>query len=530
MEMKKDQAKKGKKKWVVLIVLGAIAVVLGVGAVIGLRYVDRILKQPETLFEADASTPIPQNTAIAPAFPIPTDAAGSDRSPQTGTEKPVLPSADVSEEEAQTGIVNIMLMGIDAYEDGATTSGSMPHTDSMMVIAVNFDEGTVDLITLPRDTFTTIPGHSGFYKLNGVFNVGLNGKFKTTGKSDDLKDGFLLTCRTAEEWLGGISIPYYYGVDFQAVEDIVDAIGGIDYDVDQAFRSMSGRRSYGVGMHHLDGDAVMGYLRIRQSADGLDSSRTARQRRMMVAIFKKLKNEGKLSQIPSLISAANSGVYTNTTLGQTAALVNFAANLDTDKIRTRAMSGDIGTIETYWRFAYVDQQNRIDLIREVYGVDVAPVITCSRQYERWLNRIGFATIKRIHQIEKVLTVVQERKDAGETFTDEQIDLYVACYTDYTALRDAYLRYSDELGLIYIDSPWREHKEKLGSWTDEEKQRDKQISEQETAYYGDLVTLSENAHTSLLKLAESIGYRKVDWSLNDRWYADPDVNEVYVNFG
>lgn len=527
--MKKDQTKTGKKKWVVLIVLGAVAVVLGVGAVIGFRYVNRILKQPETVFQADTSTPIPQNTAIAPAFPIPTDAAENDRTVGTETEKPELPSSGITEEQ-QTGIVNIMLMGIDAYEDGGTTSGTVPHTDSMMVIAVNFDQSTVDLITLPRDTFTTIPGHSGFYKLNSVFNVGLNGKFNTSGKADDLADGFKLTCRTAEEWLGGISIPYYYGVDFQAVMDIVDAIGGIDYDVDQAFRSMSGRKSYGVGMHHLDGDAVMGYLRIRQSADGLDSSRTARQRRMMVAIFKKLKSEGKLTQIPSLISAANSGIYTNTTLGQTAALVNFAANLDTDQLRTRAMSGDIGTIETYWRFAYVDQQNRIDLIKEVYGIDAAPVITCTRQYERWLNRIGFATIKHIHQIEKVLTAVQEKKDAGETFTDEQIDLYVACYTDYTALRDAYLAYSEELGLIYIDSPWREHKENSGSWTDDEKKQDREIYAREAGSESDLRALSENARTSLMKLANAIGYRKVDWSLSDRWYSDPDVNEVYVNFG
>ena len=95
-----------------------------------------------------------------------------------------------------------------------------------------------------------------------------------------------------------------------------------------------GRHTYGKGMHHLDGDAVLGYLRIRNGADGLDSSRTARQRRMMVAIFKKLKNEGKLSQIPALISAANSGIYTNTTLSQTTALANYATKLDADNIQT----------------------------------------------------------------------------------------------------------------------------------------------------------------------------------------------------
>ena len=425
------ERKKKKSKKTLLIVLGVILLVLGVAAFFGIRYVNKILKQPEKMFVFEAETPLPEKTPLAPAFPITTPNPGEAQSAaetpapiketQQETESPAEPTASPESNENK-GILNIMLMGIDAYENGGTTSGSMPHTDSMMVVAVNFDQDTVDLITLPRDTFSTVPGYSGFYKLNSVFNVGLGGEFHTTGKADDLADGFKLTCRTAEQWLGGISIPYYYGVDFQAVIDIVDAIGGIDYDVDQPFRAFVSKRYYGLGMRHLDGDAVMGYLRMRFFADGLDSSRTARQRRMMVAIFRKLKNEGKLSQIPALISAANSGVYTNASIGQMAALVNYASKLDPDRIRTRAMFGDIGKIEAYWRFAYVDQQNRIDIIREVYGIEAKPVGTCTRQYDRWLNRIGFTAMKHLRQVEKVLKTIQEKKDAGETFTEEQIAL------------------------------------------------------------------------------------------------------------
>ncbi len=526
-----EQSKNNRSKWTLLIVLGSVALVLGIAAIIFAVYMNKILNKPETMFRFETTTSIPEKTPMKPAFDIPvTEPEDGYEAAETPTSTAVPENkAEATEPDGRKGILNILLMGIDAYEDGRTTSGTMPHTDSMMVIAVNFDRETADLITLPRDTFTTIPGHSGFYKLNGVFNVGLGGKFKTTGKSDDLKDGFELTCRTAEQWLGGVSIPYYYGVDFQAVIDIVDAIGGIDYDVDQAFRSMNGR-SYGVGMQHLDGNAVLGYLRIRQSADGLDSSRTARQRRMMVAIFKKLKSEGKLSQIPDLISAANSGVYTNASLGQTAALVNFAANLPADRIRTRAMSGDIGTIEVYWRFAYVDQQNRIDLIKEVYDIDTEPVGICTRQYERWLNDIGFVTIKRLHQIEKVLTQVQQKKDAGETFSEEQITYYIACYQDYIALHNAYEKESSELADLYARTTWREKKENQSNWTSEEQRLDDELKQKEAEIKNRLLNLSDNAKASLTKLADSIRYRNISWSIKDRWYQDPDINEVYVNFG
>ena len=274
---------KQKRRHAVLWIAAALMlIVLALCAV----HAYRILTKPASLFTEAAATTIPEATPLAPAFPIVTTIPAPDEpAPSPTAQATPVPVETAEPTPAPPQRLNILLMGIDAYESGRTTSGTMAHTDVMMVIAVNFDENKVDLITLPRDTLTTAPGHYGYYKLNGVFNVGIGGWFRPTGKADELADGFMLTCRAAEEWLGGISIPYYYAVDFQAVIDIVDAIGGIDYDVDQWFRSMSGRHSYGKGMHHLDGDAVLGYLRIRQSADGLDSSRTARQRRMMVAIF-----------------------------------------------------------------------------------------------------------------------------------------------------------------------------------------------------------------------------------------------------
>lgn len=508
-----------------IIVLGAVLLVLLIALAIGGRYIYRVLKQPETLFDYTSATAVPEQTPLAPAFALPTDRTIPNDTEAAASAAP----ADTQNFEKQ-GMLNILLTGIDAFEDGKTSSGTMPHTDAMMVIAINFDKDTVDLITLPRDTLTTVPGYYGFYKLNGVFNVGLNGKFKTTGDSGDLASGFELTCRAAEQWLGGISVPYYYGLDFQAVVDIVDAIGGIDYDVDQVFQSQSGKRTYGLGMQHLDGDAVMGYIRIRQDADGLDSSRTARQRRMMVAIFKKLKTEGKLSRIPALISAANSGIYTNASLAQTTALVNYAANIDADKIQTRIMYGEIGDVEYDWRYVYVDQTNRIELIREVYGIDAKPIGICTRQYERWLHRVGFATLKRIHQIEKVLTFVQDKKNAGETFTEEQIALYGECYVDYLNLHEAYETCSNELADLYVTTTWREKKANKSNWTDEERQLDKELTEKENEIFDRLIELSNRARTSLTDLANAVGYRGISWHVDDIWYQDQDVNEVYVNFG
>ena len=512
-DQNKKKGKKGRKRTVLWIVLAILALLLVGGGI----WAYRVLVRPETMFTSSTATvtEAPQKERVESAFDLssflPT-AAPEEQAPATAEAQAATPVP----ERKMDNIVNVMLMGIDAFEGGGTTSGSQPHTDVMMVVAVNFDKDTVDLITLPRDTFTTAPGYHGFYKLNGVFNAG--------GGMDDLAGGFALTCRAAEIWLGGITIPYYYAVDFQAVVDIVDAIGGIDYQVDQTFKanvpqnsSMKEGKTYYKSdeLQHLDGNAVLGYLRIRHDADGLDSSRTARQRRMMVAIFTKLKKEGKLSQIPSLINAATSGVYTNTTLEQTTALVNYAiSKIGPENIRTRAMYGDIW-YQHYFKYCFVDQQNRIDLIKEVNGIDAEPVGVNTPAFENWLYDIGFMAMKYVRQPEKVFKVIEEQKAAGKQFTEKQIAAYAACYQAYTALDEGFAQCSKRVQQAYVDTTLTEA----------------QINAIEKEVKAQLKALNEAVHDTTMALVKACDvHTKLEWKVGERWFVDGDINEKFVAFG
>ena len=292
-ERSEKNSKKPRKKRIVLwIILGILALALIGGGI----YVWHVLKRPDVFFDPSVRVNTVQTPEPTPAIDIkaylPTQEPGTTPIPTAAIQPTQTPTEQPETDTTPTGIVNIALFGIDAYEDGSSTSGSMPHTDANMIVAINFDTKEVSLISIARDCMTTAPGYRGFYKFNGIFNVG--------GGMTDPKAGFALSCRAAEEWLGGISVPYYYGVDFQALIDLVDLIGGIDFDVDIKLYLMDGRRIF-PGHRHLDGQGVMAYMRMRKTAGGLDSKRTARQRKMIVAIFKKLKQEGKLSMIPDLL-------------------------------------------------------------------------------------------------------------------------------------------------------------------------------------------------------------------------------------
>ncbi len=512
---------KKKKKHIALWVILAI---LLIAAIIASIFIFRILKRPETMFEitAEVSTAEPKQTALAPAYPIPTknDLASVSDSTDKSSELVITgiqtlePTAEpaITAEPTQkpvlntSGILNIMLMGLDAFENGGTTSGTMPHTDANMIIAVNFDKKTVDLISIPRDVITTAPGYQGYYKFNGVFNVG--------GGMDNITAGLEETCKAAEMWLGGMPVSYYYAVDFQAVVDIVDAIGGIDYDVDQRFTAYQTNKQYSTGRHHLDGHAVMGYLRIRKGqADGLDSSRTARQRKMMVAIFNKLKTEGKLSMIPGLINAVNSGIYTNTNLAQTTALANYAINLDSGNIRTRSFSGEV-RMRHDWAFCYIDQQKRIDLLKEVYGIDAEPIGVDTALYEDWLHSIGFLARKYLAQTEKLLIHIQEQKEKGNPLTEDQISLYADCYTAYIELDTEYKKTINAI-------------QKMGV----EKHSDKEASQIIADSKSGLENLMKPVKETTTRLTEAISYQnRLKWTVYEPgWYADQDINEVNVDF-
>ena len=169
-----NNIRKKRRRRRLFTVLGIIAAVLLILVVVGFFVVNNILNNPERYF--DSST-----VSIATPKPFLTPAIDIQR-----TEPPMVTPSPIPEEELAPNIVNIMLFGIDAHEDGGSTSGTVPHTDVNMVIAVNFDEKRVDLISLPRDTFTTVPGVNGFYKLNGVFNVG--------GGLENTEGGFELAC------------------------------------------------------------------------------------------------------------------------------------------------------------------------------------------------------------------------------------------------------------------------------------------------------------------------------------------------
>ncbi len=517
---KKDTGKKSKTGIIILLCILGVLLLALIGVSV---FAWHVCHKPTSFFEnvtrvsaateKPAATPVIDIEQYLPTSepgttPIPIPSLAPTATATAETQDPLSSPSPEKQTDTQkmSGIVNVALFGIDAYESGRSTSGTMPHTDANVILAINFDTKEVSLISIARDCFTTAPGYRGFYKFNGVFNVG--------GGMKDPKAGFELSCRAAEQWLGGVSIPYYYGVDFQALIDLVDMIGGIDFKVDIKLYTLDGH-TINPGNRHLNGQGVMAYMRMRKSAGGLDSKRTERQRKMLVAIFKKLKQEGKLSQIPDILKTLGDNVYTNTGTAQTAALVNFASEIDPDSIKAYSIQGEIhGRYD--WSFCFIDQQRRIDIIKEVYGFDAEPMRINSIAYETFLNECGYLAIQCYANAEQLFDAIHKKSPDTDQWTEAQKTAYAVCWQDYQNLK----------AMFDVVNQWTQaHYDQTVELTREEK-------EERSRYYQTLEKLIDQVRNNGTALNKAFGK-----PYHPSWYRDPHywwekdsiVNEVYVDF-
>ena len=193
--------------------------------------------------------------------------------------------------------VNILLMGVDAR---GIKKGEVPRSDSMMVASIDPVQKKAYLFSILRDTYVDIPDH-GEERINTAITHGPDVAMKTVSN------------------VLGIPIQYYVYTDFQGFSAVVDAIGGIDFDVEKNMHYVSAadKHEYDIdlkkGMQHLDGKTALEYVRFRHDAMS-DFARADRQRNFITAVADKLKNTTNIMNLPGILNKVNPYIDTNMTV------------------------------------------------------------------------------------------------------------------------------------------------------------------------------------------------------------------------
>ena len=173
---------------------------------------------------------------------------------------------------ANTPGTTYLLTGSDSRADGAVgddgTDGA--RTDTILVLQVP-DSGPTALISLPRDTFVQIPGHDAS-KLNAAFSWG----------------GAPLLVQTVEG-LTGLTIDHYAEIGMAGVEQIVNAVGGVNLCHDVDVNDPDSGMVWVAGCHDVDGAQALSFARMRKADPTGDVGRADRQRQLIGAVMGKVK-------------------------------------------------------------------------------------------------------------------------------------------------------------------------------------------------------------------------------------------------
>lgn len=343
-------------------------------------------------------------------------------------ENPIIfPREGVSYVSVPDSIVNVLFMGIDFGAEGYWGSGYKNdilqcHTDAVLVVAINLTRRRIDIVSLPRDSLTVVPGVRGVYKLNGAVNC-----------ARTLKEGLGRTKASVEWLLGGVKIDCYFAVDMNTMFRLGDAIGGVDFNVDMEYVGSSGK-TYVIGWQHLNGTGIMDYVRARKNAtvDDNDLGRARRQRDMMTAVFNQLiTNRQSATNVLNVLADPSSGFFTDMTSAQAVGFVVLLPTLlgmDKDRFTSYSLDGKYRSAMGF-NFTFTDQEHRTEVIKTVYGIDVPPLPYVSYEHTKWLMETGFSSARTLAVADELRQKIQAMR---LNFTEEQRqawDTFLAAYWD-----------------------------------------------------------------------------------------------------
>ncbi len=245
---------------------------------------------------------------------------------------PVFPDDQKVLKEEHGNELCFILMGIDKRDAGQQEMKGQ-RSDTMMLCKVNFDDGSIKMLSLPRDSIVKIRGKDD--KLTHAHSYG----------------GPALTLKAVRDWLK-LDVRYYVRVDYKAVEELVGIVGGVEFDVpvDMNYHDTTKGNELHInikkGKQTITKDNVIGLLRFRKGYnDGKygvqDYGRQKTQQDFLKALAKKMLRPENILKIGSIWKTINKNVKTNIPGGTIATSILQAGigRVHADKMETASLIG-----------------------------------------------------------------------------------------------------------------------------------------------------------------------------------------------
>lgn len=288
-----ERRKKSRKRKALLVVL-ALLIVCSVTAVV----INNSIKAP-----------------ISPSIDI--ESIGSGTAPNLSKDKNKKP-----------GVYSVLVLGTDKNDT---------LTDAMVVVSLDTVSGTLSSMNIPRDTMSNNVRRTN-KKINGAYAGGLDNALKEV------------------ESLIGFKPDFNVLLSLDAIEEIVDALGGIEYEVPFRMKYDDPTQNLHInlqpGLQLLDGEKTVHFLRWRKNNYGIkggyaegDIGRIKGQQEFMEALAGKLMTPSGLLKVPKLIKVAFENVETNLTVGEMVWLAKEGIKVGVENFSMHILPGSSKTVD-----------------------------------------------------------------------------------------------------------------------------------------------------------------------------------------
>ncbi len=259
------------------------------------------------------------------------------------------------------GELQVLLMGVSTDQEGVAL------TDTIIVASYNPNTQKAVLLSIPRDSFTGTNTKRAVAsdKINAIYNI----------TRDPMK-----TVEAVNE-LTGLDLQYYAIVQTEALIELVDAIGPIEYyvptDMNYDDTSQDLHIHFEEGLQEIDGPEAEELLRFRKNNDGTsfpeeygdnDVGRMRNQREFITAVVEQTVKLENITKLGTIIDIASRNLITNLDFNILKDYLPYAVEFSTENLQTASLPGTVPNLnQTNGVSIYVvDEEETEQLVTELF--------------------------------------------------------------------------------------------------------------------------------------------------------------------
>ena len=254
--------------------------------------------------------------------------------------------------------LTFLFLGVDSEGDGLNANAAF-NGDTLMLMSFNPKTLDAILLSIPRDTYVPIAcNNKNYAKINSSAAYGTSCVISTINN------------------LLGINIDYYVKINFKGVVDLVEAVGGVEVNVEAPSYmadkyggkvcEQNSDRQFGnklvcmnPGMQTLNGEQALAYSRCRHMYIGSDLDRVKHQQQVVEALANKAMHFSSIKEFQNILNAVSKNIATNMDTDTILSGYNVAKNVLGNKLSGKdSINIEKATLETYSLNVYVPSQGR----------------------------------------------------------------------------------------------------------------------------------------------------------------------------